>query len=71
MCNPLIHVWLLAFILPCHVLHNIVIAEVIGAGRSQEGDYTPCNVIKITFTNVSINIFADCVVVTTNINIVF
>ena len=54
MCNPLIHVWLLAFILPCHVLHNIVIAEVIGAGRSQEGDYSPCNVIKITFTNVSI-----------------
>ena len=56
MCSPLIHVWLLAFILPCHVLHNIVIAEVIGAGRSQEGDYSPCNVIKITFTNVSINI---------------
>ena len=64
MCNPLIHVWLLAFILPCHVLHNIVIAEVIGAGRSQEGDYTPCNVIKIKFTNVSINNYA---VVTTNI----
>ena len=54
MCNPLIHFWLLAFILPYDVLHNIVIAEVIGAGRSQEGDYTLCSVIKITFTNVSI-----------------
>ena len=52
MCNPLIHVWLLAFISPCYVLHNIVLAEVIDAGRSQEGDYTPCNVIKIKFTNV-------------------
>ena len=50
MCNPLIHFWLLASVLPSYVLHNIVIAEVIGAGRSQEGDYTPCHVIKITFT---------------------
>ena len=50
MSDPLIHVWLLAFILSCHFLHNIVIAEVIGAGRAQEGEYTPCNVIKITFT---------------------
>ena len=66
MCNPLINVWILAFILPCHVLHNIVIAEVIGAGRSQEGDYTPCNVIKITFANVSVNNYA---MVTTNIQI--
>ena len=55
MSNPFIHIWLLAFILPCHIVHDIVIAEVIGAGRSQEGDYTPCNVIKMTFTNVSIN----------------
>ena len=66
MCNPLNHVWLLAFILPCHVLHNIVIAEVIGAGRSQEGDYSPCNVIKITFTNVFLAHYA---MVTTNIQI--
>ena len=65
MSDPLIHVWLLAFILSCHFLHNIVIAEVIGAGRAQEGEYTPCNVIKITFN------LANSVVVTTNENIVF